>query len=89
MAAREDGGLEGITRPGLQRLRSMRGAGERLTTMDMDTRIIVTGDNTSGSIFITGGVYIRYMCLVARLLGWKYKAVVSLPAPGTSHCQSP
>ena len=59
VAAREDGGLEVITRPGLQRLRSMRGAGERLTTMDMDTRIIVTGDYTSGSIFITGGTFSR------------------------------
>lgn len=56
MAAREDGGLEVFTRPGLQRLRSLRGAGERLTTMDMDTRIIVTGDLSSGSIFITGEV---------------------------------
>lgn len=43
VAAMEDGGLEVFTRSGLQRLRGVRRAGERLTTMDMDTRIMVTG----------------------------------------------
>ena len=44
MAALEDGGLEVFTRPGLQRLRGVRGTGQRITTMDMDTRLIVTGE---------------------------------------------
>ena len=44
VAALEDGGLEVITRPGLQRLRGVRGTqGLRISAMDMDTRLIVTG----------------------------------------------
>ena len=45
VAALEDGGLDVLTRPGLQRLRRIRGTGQRITTMDMDTRLIVTGEN--------------------------------------------
>ena len=45
MAALEDGGLDVLTRPGLQRLRRIRETGQRITTMDMDTRLIVTGEN--------------------------------------------
>ena len=44
VAALEDGGLEVITRPGLLRLRGVRGTqGQRISAMDMDTRLIVTG----------------------------------------------
>ena len=45
VAALEDGGLDVLTRPGLQRLRRIRGTGQRITTMDMDTRLVVTGEN--------------------------------------------
>lgn len=45
MVALEDGGLEVFSRPMLKRLRSLRGAREKLTTMDMDTRVIVTGED--------------------------------------------
>ena len=52
VAALEDGVLEVFTRPGLQRLRSLRGPGERLTTMDMDTRVIVTGDDLTFTLIL-------------------------------------
>ena len=45
MVAVEDGGLEVFSRPMLKRLRSLRGPREKLTTMDMDTRVIVTGED--------------------------------------------
>ena len=47
VAALEDGGLEVLARAGLQRLRGVPGSGERVTSMDMDIRLIVTGETES------------------------------------------
>ena len=47
VAALEDGGLEVLARAGLQRLRGVPGSGERVTSMDMDIRLIVTGERES------------------------------------------
>ena len=62
VAALEDGGLEVLARAGLQRLRGVPGLGERVTSMDMDIRLIVTGE--TGSVW---SVVVSPLSRVSRL----------------------